>query len=389
MPRQKRPVSESESDSSSSSSSSAAGKKRKIQAITANLQPKKSAPLYEKAYADFLTFCKIRNRKPNENDVLLYLHHLAEVQKLGYKTLWTRFSMIKSSIQSKLDCSIDYKKAVAYLKRQEEEGAPTKKAAIFSGDQVFAYLTHEDKSEIATISKAFFAVTYFGGLRTEEAYQLQKADLEADDLGMWVSYQPAKQRGAKKRAVFLVPKGAPFDVLQEYRGKLPAAASQCAYLWHAINYVGRGKAVGFRAQRWGINSCRQVTIAAATALKLENPTSYTSHSLRRSAATHLADKGRTPADLMRFFGWTSMTTAQQYLDRSKHMLQSLANDLSPSEPQPSDSTTMPEPAASFSPTQVAGVPCPIAPQGMIYISNIAEGAIIQIGTDAIGRQPIF
>lgn len=390
--RKRKEPTPSEADSSDSSSTSDnASKVKKVKQIVGNLLPTKSRKLYEKTYEDFLSFAKIRgNRKPSEDDILLYMHDLAECKKLGYKTLWQRYSMIKSGLQARHDVTVEYKRVTAYLKRQEEQGEPTKKASVFSPDEVNRYLQEvDDKTESSVIARAYFSVTYFGGLRTEESYNLEKDALVDDELGTWVTYQPAKQRAAKKKAVFLVPKGPAQNALKAYLESLSVAATTCKFMWHAINYVARGKSNGFRTSRWGINSCRQVTVQAARSLELENPTAYTGHALRRSAATHLADKGRTPADLMRFFGWTSITTAQQYLDRSKLMLKSMADDLCHDR-----AASLPEVTAS--PEPLPEVPAPLQvltqahtapPPNVFYFSNIAEGAVIQIGTDAIKPNP--
>lgn len=399
MPGRKRRAPTPSSDSSSSADTSSSGssdRQQKVKEITANLLPSKSRKLYEKTYDDFLSFTKIRGkdpRQPTEDEILLYLHDLAENKKLAYKTLWQRYSMIKSAIQTHHDVKLDHKRVTAYLKRQEEQcTVPTKKASVFTPAEVLAYLKTDTDSELGIISRAYFSLTYYGGLRSEESYNLQKHDLvDDDDFGTWVTYQPAKQRGAKKRAVFLVPKGPAQDTLKTYLKTLSVAALACKFLWHAINYIARGKARGFRAARWGINSCRQVTIHAATTLKLQNPNTYTGHALRRSAATHLADKGRSPADLMRFFGWTSMSTAQQYLDRSKHMLQSLAEDLS-LKSEPADSLQNSPPDSDLAsdipaPLQTLTQAHPVAPPNVFYFSNIGEGAVIQIGTDAIKPKP--
>ncbi|KAJ9439515.1 hypothetical protein DIPPA_55584 [Diplonema papillatum] len=103
MPGRKRKVPTPSSDSSSSDSSSTSSEKsKKVKAIIADLLPSKSRKLYEKTYADFLSFAKIKGQ-PSESDILLYMHDLAEIKKLGYKTLWQRYSMIKSGVQARHD----------------------------------------------------------------------------------------------------------------------------------------------------------------------------------------------------------------------------------------------------------------------------------------------
>lgn len=349
--------------------------------------PTKSAKQYNTAFEEFN---KHRNSEacPVEQDLLDYVHHLT--QKYSWKTLWSKISMLKTMISVKYPTAkINYARVTMYLKRRENDGAGVKKAAVFTVEEVKSFLDNTDlANDTHLLHQAFFTVSYYGGLRNNEAYQLLKSNVShCDDLGRWVTYTPVKQKGEKKPSVFLIPKGRPCDIFDKYMNSLPLSTT---YLWHTPNHGG----VGFKKQRWGINSCYKAATAVAGYLKLANPSSYTSHSIRRTSATNMADAGGNINDLMRFFGWRSVATAQGYLDKSKTLLQELSGLLAGTGPTPPATSAVPAKDLLHSTehdTSLPGFPTtssfpglPVSssgqtPMNVYYFSNIGEGASIQIG----------
>lgn len=182
--------------------------------------------------------------------------------------------MIKTQIRLKYPAvDATFPAVTAYLKQQEQHGAAVKKAATFTEEEVRRYLSTAETADDAILRKAFFCVAYYGGLRTAEAYAVMKADINDDDFGSWVHYTPLKNRGQTRRSVFLVPKGDPQDRLHDYKNKLHSATSTQPYLWHAIRYCGK-RSDGFKLSRFGINSCRTITIQVAKTLGLADPDRY-------------------------------------------------------------------------------------------------------------------
>lgn len=147
----------------------------------------------------------------------------------------------------------------------------------------------------------------------ETVHQLRKEDLKQTSDGWQVQYTPGKVAGVKQPKSFLVAKGAFADAVSTLYDQVSALPTE--YLWHQVKLV-RGKAQGFKAQRVGINKLRLVTKEVATALDLPNADEYTSHGLRRTCATWLADSGVSSTELQRHFGWTSARTANEYVSDS-------------------------------------------------------------------------
>jgi hypothetical protein len=67
----------------------------------------------------------------------------------------------------------------------------------------------------------------------------------------------------------------------------------------------------------GINTLAQYPCKIATFLQLENPSSYTSHAIRRTAATILVENGCSLLELKQSGGWTSSTVTEAYIHKSK------------------------------------------------------------------------
>jgi hypothetical protein len=70
------------------------------------------------------------------------------------------------------------------------------------------------------------------------------------------------------------------------------------------------------SQNMGKNSIGSLPSKIASILQLPNPSSFTGHCFRRSAATFLADNGSSLLDLKRFGHWKSDKVAQSYVDNS-------------------------------------------------------------------------
>ena len=77
----------------------------------------------------------------------------------------------------------------------------------------------------------------------------------------------------------------------------------------------------------GKNLLSKVPCEMATVLGLDNPVSFTFHSLRRSSATAAADSGASVQQLMDFYGWSNPSMPQEYVSSSKASVKSMADKL--------------------------------------------------------------
>jgi len=80
-----------------------------------------------------------------------------------------------------------------------------------------------------------------------------------------------------------------------------------------------------------------VTKEIASFIKKDNVSSYTSHAIRRSAATALVDNGASDAQLRKAGRWRSMKAAKEYDDNSKKSKVEIASILQ-KEKTPNDNT---------------------------------------------------
>lgn len=109
------------------------------QAVIEDLLPQKSRIRYNKAYADFLQWRSEKNAQSfSETVMLAYFNEMA----IKYKpsTLWSLYSMLKSTILTRHDTNIaNYMKLTAFLKRKSE-GFKSKKSKVFTTKEVYSFL---------------------------------------------------------------------------------------------------------------------------------------------------------------------------------------------------------------------------------------------------------
>ena len=121
-------------------------------------------------------------------------------------------------------------------------------------------------------------------------------DLEFNEAtGMWVKYTVSKQRGESITNKFNVPLEY-CQYLECYDHKLDEFQVSEGRLFKA--YRTRKDGSGYYGkQPIGIHQISKFTIKMAEFLKLPNPSTYTGHALRRSAANVLAKAGASTSQL--------------------------------------------------------------------------------------------
>lgn len=115
-----------------------------------NLLPEKSKKLYMAVYTSFMDWRIAKNVNSFSEAVLLvYFSELSS--KYKSTTLWTHYSMLKSTLNINHDISIqNYAKLRALLKRKSEGFRP-KKATTFTPENINKFLTDaSDEKYLAT-----------------------------------------------------------------------------------------------------------------------------------------------------------------------------------------------------------------------------------------------
>lgn len=107
---------------------------------TLNLLPEKSRKIYLKQYEIFMEWCNIHKIKKLKEEVLLaFFLEKAKVSKSS--TLWSVYSMLKSTIMVKNNIDISkFSKLNAFLKKQNV-GYKAKKSAVFTREDINKFLT--------------------------------------------------------------------------------------------------------------------------------------------------------------------------------------------------------------------------------------------------------
>ena len=110
--------------------------------------------------------------------------------------------------------------------------------------------------------------------------------------------------------------------MEEYfytvRNDLGKSRGRCWYT--GKNYV-------FINAPMGKNYLGKIPLEMAQRLELEDPSQYTFHSYRRSAATVAADAGASSEQLKQHFGWKSSEMANHYITTSKKAITEVASKL--------------------------------------------------------------
>lgn len=104
------------------------------------LLPSKSRKVYEKAYEDFIKWCRQKKIQDNTNENVFLAYFNEKSKTVRASTLWAHYSMIKSIIMVKSNINIsEYQKLKAFLKRKND-GYKPKKSKVLTDEQVNQFL---------------------------------------------------------------------------------------------------------------------------------------------------------------------------------------------------------------------------------------------------------
>lgn len=116
-----------------------------------NLLPKKSVSRYEKTYEQFMEKCLRKNVEKNFSETVLLAYFGEKSEKVQSSTMWSIYSMIKSTLLLKQNVDISkYCKLIAFLKRNNE-GHQAKKSKVLSRKNVFDFFKNASDDEFLLI----------------------------------------------------------------------------------------------------------------------------------------------------------------------------------------------------------------------------------------------
>lgn len=273
--------------------------------VTLNLLPEKSRSKYEKQYELFRKWCESQGtQKISENILLAYFAEKAKVMKSS--TLWSIYSMLRSTISVKNDINLsEYKKLIAFLKRQAIGQKPIKSKTL-SSDEVETFLI-EAPDNTYLLKKVALILGIAGACRRDELVKMSVDDIEDKQSILIVKIPDSKTYNSR---TFTVTNNAKLDYLSTYRKYISLRPKNCTTRRLFLKY-SNGTC---KNQVVGMNSIAKMPKDIAQYLKLPEPCKYTGHCFRRTSATLLVNGGGDITQLKKHGGWKSTNVAEGYID---------------------------------------------------------------------------
>lgn len=123
--------------------------------LNMSLLPDKSRFRYEKEYDIILNWMRERKvKKISEEVILAYFLKLSKT--FQPPTLWSKYSMLRSTILIKEDIDIKYPKLIAFLKKLGA-GHKAKKAIVFSREEINKFIVEAPDDQYLMV-KVYFIV---------------------------------------------------------------------------------------------------------------------------------------------------------------------------------------------------------------------------------------
>lgn len=272
--------------------------------------PEKSREDYEKAYQRFLDWQKMKKVPDgyvSENVLLAYFTDLSECY--APSTLWSISSKLKALILLRHATDIGQYEALTAFLKKKSRNFEAKKSAVFTRADVDRFLAAPDDEHL--VQKLIFAFGVFGGMRKSEIAALAPEDITDNGTQLEVKIRNGK---TGDRWFIITPSAdAARDVVRLYRKYLALRPKGGAPVGRFFLRYFKGRCT---VQPIGKNKIGEIPGVVATYLKLADPRKYTSHAMRRTGATLLADEGVDLLTLKRFGAWKSDSVAQGYVANS-------------------------------------------------------------------------
>ena len=348
--------------SASVSSTSSSGSVSEESGASCGLLPDASKERYRAVFDDFLEHAKIRrfhngklSRRAKEGDIKSYLTE--KKKECKNSTIWSYFSMISACAQAEWNMMMktEFPRVVSLLKKWDKSYV-RKKAKTFTREEVTSYLNlaiPANREREMTLRKAGLVLSIYGGLRSCELRNLTIGSVKTDSAGLLVTHSAANQRGEAEEKTFRIPSSDSKYVAEQMKLLLDDGFED-GPIFRGLNRT-RTKYI---TTPMGKNLLYDIPKKVAEELGLKDPDRYTSHALRRTAATFAAEQGATDTELKKHFGWKSQKTASRYIDNTTHASTKMSRLLQPS-PEPS----VPAPALAVTapaPVQIVNVSAPAA-----------------------------
>ncbi|XP_036141434.1 uncharacterized protein LOC105833640 isoform X3 [Monomorium pharaonis] len=275
---------------------------------TENLLPSKSKDKYLTTYNKFMNWkAKKKFESLSENIMLTYFMELSNTHVSS--TLWTIYSMLRSTLSINNNINISYyKKVRAFLKKQAI-GFQTKKSKVLTIEQIKKFLDKApDRTYLVTKVAMIFGIC--GACKRVELTKITINDIQDKNNVMRIKIPITKNYKPNYRS--FVIKDEFYDICKKYIALRPQNVQTSRFF---LNYQ-HGKCT---AQPIGINKFGRMPMTIASYLKLPDSSLYTGHAFRRTSATLLADSGVDLTTILKQHnGWKFNKVTKEHKDSFDH-----------------------------------------------------------------------
>jgi integrase len=230
---------------------------------------------------------------------------------------------------------------------------------VFSHEELFNFIFSAPNDGVFLVMKLVILFCYYSALRMSECVKILRSDVTQTSTGILAKIIRKKTDKAGLGQTFVIPnipdaKYNPVDLYKDYM-------YQTQRNTHARLWLTRDLKSGyFKNAPIGKNTIAKYPRMVAEFLGLENPSSYTGHSLRATSATILADAGVSMENLKRHGQWKSSSVVEGYIHDSMKQKIDMATSLT------SNSTNTSSTASTASTATNVGT---------IFINCIFEGSV--------------
>jgi integrase len=228
-------------------------------------------------------------------------------------------------------------------------------------EELFNFINSAE-NQLFLVMKLIILFCYFGALRMSECAAILQADVTLTARGLLVKIIRKKTDKASVGTTFVVPnlenlkahEYNPIDLYKDYIYQTAHVTTKRLF----VKY--NPKTQEYVSSPIGKNTMAKYPSRVAEFLKLDNPSSYTGHSLRATSATILADSRSSLENLKCHGGWKSTSVAEGYVRESAHNKTDIAFSLT------APTTTTNTTSSSSSTTTNTSVP------GVVFVNCVFE-----------------
>ena len=278
----------------------------------------------------WMTFVAKENMDDEFNDIKLVKFFSQLKNRYSPNTLWVIYSCINSRFIDVYGLDLKSLPRLRKFLKQQTSKYVAKKSSTFDPEEIQELLMKlQDKPTTrATLHGVAIALLYFGLLRGSEVKEITVRDVIVKDSRILVKFMHDRKR-RNEGFSYEVP-SLYYPMFKKYVGQICQKTVDKGMVQFLKNWNIQAKR---RVQNMGKN---QINLLHGVACEIlgKDPSSYTSHTWRRSAATNLADAGVSFINLKRHGQWISDSVVEGYIANSKPLRDERLHCLMPRDMRP-------------------------------------------------------